>query len=65
MNQFDEFMKPLQDEIKFEYRNLDGLKEYIFEMIGENENKKWIDEAINQYAEVYFRLRCIRDGIEI
>jgi len=46
------------EDITWELKNLDSLKEYIFdELIGEHKNKKDIDEAINTYAERYHEMK--------
>lgn len=45
-------------DISFELKNLDLLKEFIFnDLIGENENKDYINEAINTYAERYHEMK--------
>ena len=44
-------------DISFEVKNLDSLKEFIFDdLIGENEHKELINEAINTYAERYHEM---------
>jgi len=44
--------------ISWELKNLDPLKEYIFdELIGEHKNTKDINEAINRYAERYHEMQ--------
>ena len=51
---YDKNMK----DISFELKNLDLLKEFIFnDLIGENENKDYINEAINTYAERYHEMK--------
>ena len=46
------------EDITWELKNLDSLKEYIFdELIGEHKNTKDIDEAINRYAERYHEMQ--------
>ena len=46
------------EDITWELKNLDSLKEYIFdELIGEHKNTKCIDEAINRYAERYHEMQ--------
>ena len=48
----------MSEEVQWELKNLDTLKEYIFdELIGEHKNSKQIDEAINLYAESYHKLK--------
>lgn len=45
-------------DITWELKNLDSLKEYIFdELIGEHKNTKDINEAINTYAERYHEMQ--------
>lgn len=45
-------------DITWELKNLDSLKEYIFdELIGEHKNTKDINEAINKYAERYYEMQ--------
>ena len=44
--------------IDWELKNLDSLKEYIFdELIGEHPNTSDINEAINIYAERYHEMK--------
>ncbi len=44
--------------ITWELKNLDSLKEYIFdELIGEHKNTKDINEAINRYAVRYHEMQ--------
>jgi hypothetical protein len=46
------------EDITWDLKNLDSLKEYIFdELIGEHKNKKDINEAINRYAERYHEMQ--------
>jgi len=46
------------EDITWELKNLDSLKEYIFdELIGEHKNTKDINEAINRYAERYHEIQ--------
>jgi len=46
------------EDINWELKNLDSLKEYIFdELIGEHKNTKDINEAINRYAERYHEMQ--------
>jgi hypothetical protein len=46
------------EDITWELKNLDSLKEYIFdELIGEHKNTKDINEAINIYAERYHEMQ--------
>jgi len=46
------------EDITWELKNLDSLKEYIFdELIGEHKNTKDINEAINTYAERYHEMQ--------
>ena len=46
------------EDITWELKNLDSLKEYIFdELIGEHKNTKDINEAINRYAERYHEMQ--------
>lgn len=46
------------EDITWELKNLDSLKEYIFdELIGEHKNTKYINEAINRYAERYHEMQ--------
>jgi hypothetical protein len=50
-------------ETNWELKNLDSLKEYIFdELIGEHKNTKDIDEAINKYAESYHKMQLNRNN---
>ncbi|MFL1896757.1 hypothetical protein ACJRPK_13710 [Aquimarina sp. 2-A2] len=52
------------EDITWELKNLDSLKEYIFdELIGEHKNKKDINEAINKYAESYSEMKIKLLGI--
>tara|TARA_R110000851_G_C12777034_1_gene534865 strand:+ start:119 stop:403 length:285 start_codon:yes stop_codon:yes gene_type:complete len=45
-------------DITWELKNLDSLKEYIFdELIEEHKNTKDINEAINTYAERYHEMQ--------
>jgi hypothetical protein len=45
-------------DITWELKNLDSLKEYIFdELIGEHKNTNDINEAINKYAESYNEMK--------
>ena len=47
-----------EEELQWELKNLDSLKEYIFdELIGEHKNTKDINEAINRYAERYHEMQ--------
>jgi len=46
------------EDVTWELKNLDSLKEYIFdELIGEHKNTKDINEAINIYAERYHEIQ--------
>lgn len=46
------------EDITWELKNLDSLKEYIFdELIGKHKNRKYINEAINRYAERYHEMK--------
>ena len=46
------------EDITWELKNLDSLKEYIFnELIGKHKNTKDINEAINRYAERYHEMQ--------
>ena len=48
----------IMKDITWELKNLDSLKEYIFdELIGEHKNTKDINEAINRYAERYHEMQ--------
>jgi hypothetical protein len=48
----------IMEDITWELKNLDSLKEYIFdELIGEHKNTKDINEAINIYAERYHEMQ--------
>ena len=50
-------------DITWELKNLDSLKEYIFdELIGEHKNTKDINEAINTYAERYHEMQLKLSG---
>jgi predicted metalloprotease len=52
------------EDITWELKNLDSLKEYIFdELIGEHKNTKDINEAINKYAERYHEMQLKLYGV--
>ena len=54
------------EDITWELKNLDSLKEYIFnELIGEHKNTIDINEAINTYAERYHEMQLKLLGLEI
>ena len=53
-------------DITWELKNLDSLKEYIFdELIGEHKNTNDINEAINKYAESYNEMKLKLLGIAV
>lgn len=50
--------------IDWELKNLDSLKEYIFDdLIGKHPNTSDINEAINTYAERYHEMKLKLLGI--
>ena len=52
------------ENIDWELKNLDSLKEYIFnDLIGEHPNTSDINEAINTYAERYHEMKLKLLGI--
>jgi hypothetical protein len=52
-------------DIRFELKNLDSLKEYIFdELIGKHKNAEYINEAINKYAESYHEMKLKLLGLQ-
>lgn len=52
----------LKEQIEWELSNLDSLKDYIFEeLIVNSKNKEQINEAINSYAESFYRLKRLKD----
>ena len=54
--------KESNPDASWDLKNADSLKEYIFDdLIGVHKNAKEIDEAINQYAEVYHEIKLNRN----
>lgn len=52
-------------DITWELKNLDSLKEYIFdELIGKHKNRNDINEAINKYAESYNEMKLKLLGLQ-
>lgn len=47
-----------EEEKQWEFKNLDELKQYIFELINEKAEDEWINEAINTYAESYHEMNA-------
>ena len=58
----EEKSKESNPDVSWDLKNADSLKEYIFDdLIGVHKNAKEIDEAINQYAEVYHEIKLNRN----
>jgi replication initiation and membrane attachment protein DnaB len=54
------------EDITWELKNLDSLKEYIFnELIVEHKNTNDINKAINRYAERYHEMQLKLLGIPV